>query len=90
MQTTLRIDDALYREAKAEAARSGVSLTRFIEEGLQLRLRKNLPQVPKVPAFRVYHAKHPDHRSWEEILKVAEEEQTNQDFAKLNIKPKLS
>jgi hypothetical protein len=38
----------------------------------------------------LYYANSPDHRSWEEILKVAEEEQTNQDLAKLNINPKLS
>jgi len=35
MQTTLRINDDIYREAKAEAARSGMTLTRFIEEALK-------------------------------------------------------
>jgi uncharacterized protein (DUF433 family) len=49
MQTTLRIDDELYREAKAEAAREGVTLTRFLEDGLRLRLQKvrrsSLPPV---------------------------------------------
>lgn len=38
MQTTLRIDDKLYREAKSEAARQGVTITRFIEEALRQRL----------------------------------------------------
>jgi hypothetical protein len=38
MQTTLRIDDTIYRQAKAEAAREGITLTKFIEEALQLRL----------------------------------------------------
>lgn len=38
MQTTLRIDDATYREAKAEAARRGLTLTRFIEESLRERI----------------------------------------------------
>lgn len=38
MQTTLRIDDATYREAKAEAARLGLTLTRFIEEALRQRI----------------------------------------------------
>lgn len=54
MQTTLRIDDHLYREAKAQAARAGVSLTRFLEEGLRLRLEKKatLPATPH--AFRTY------------------------------------
>jgi hypothetical protein len=40
MQTTLRIDDAIYREAKAQAARSGVTLTRFIEDALSRQLRQ--------------------------------------------------
>lgn len=38
MQTTLRIDDTIYREAKAEAARLGLTLTRFIEEALRQRI----------------------------------------------------
>jgi hypothetical protein len=38
MQTTLRIDDTIYRQAKAEAAREGMTLTKFIEEALRLRL----------------------------------------------------
>lgn len=37
MQTTLRIDDRIYREAKAEAAREGMTMTRFLEEGLRMR-----------------------------------------------------
>ena len=40
MQTTLRINDHLYREAKAEAARQGKTITRFIEEALELRLKQ--------------------------------------------------
>ena len=34
MQTTLRIDDKIYREAKAEAARQGRTITQFIEDAL--------------------------------------------------------
>jgi hypothetical protein len=39
MQTTLRINDRIYREAKAQAARTGVTVTRFIEEALSQHLR---------------------------------------------------
>lgn len=39
MQTTLRINDAIFREAKAEAAREGMTLTRFLEEALTFRVR---------------------------------------------------
>lgn len=39
MKTTLDINDHLLADAKALAARQRTSLTRLIEEGLQLRLR---------------------------------------------------
>ncbi len=39
MKTTLDINDALLANAKALAAQQRTSLTRLIEEGLQLRLR---------------------------------------------------
>ena len=45
MKTTLDINDQLLARAKSLAARQKTSLTRLIEEGLQLRLR-----VPAQPA----------------------------------------
>jgi hypothetical protein len=39
VRTTLDINDSLLAEAKAQAAREHVPLTRLIEEGLALRLR---------------------------------------------------
>ena len=48
MKTTLDIKDRLLADAKAMAALQHTSLTRLIEEGLQLRLRK-----PKTPAQRI-------------------------------------
>ncbi len=39
MKTTLNINDSLLANAKALAAQQQTSLTRLIEEGLQLRLR---------------------------------------------------
>lgn len=39
MKTTLNLDDALIRQAKAVAARENTTLTRLIEEGLKARLR---------------------------------------------------
>jgi len=41
MKTTLDINDFLLANAKALAARKRTSLTRLIEEGLQLRLRSS-------------------------------------------------
>ncbi|MBS0590452.1 MAG: DUF2191 domain-containing protein [Proteobacteria bacterium] len=48
MKTTLDINDVLLADAKSLAAQQRTSLTRLIEEGLQLRLRK-----PKAPVRRV-------------------------------------
>lgn len=39
MKTTLNLNDQLIADAKALAAQQRTSLTRLIEEGLQLRLR---------------------------------------------------
>jgi hypothetical protein len=88
VQTTLRIDDRLYREAKAEAARAGLSLTRFLEEGLRLRLEKGLPKSVAPHAFRVYSAETPDAKLWEETCRIAEEDLTEHDLAKLGLTPK--
>lgn len=84
MQTTLRIDDHLYREAKAEAARSGLSLTRFLEEGLRMRLEKKRP-VTTPHTFRIYATEKPDPRTWEVIRRLADAEQEAHDLAKLGL-----
>ena len=47
MKTTLDIDDRLLADAKALAAQQRTSLTRLIEEGLQLRLRAPSAVVPR-------------------------------------------
>ena len=56
MKTTLDINDVLLADAKALAARQQTSLTRLIEEGLQLRLRSSRPTAkagkPKLPVFK--------------------------------------
>jgi hypothetical protein len=46
MQTTLRLNAELYREAKARAAAEGTSLTRFLEDVIRERLQEpvSLPQ----------------------------------------------
>lgn len=41
MQTTLRIDDEVYRDAKVQAAREGTTLTRFIEDALRERVARS-------------------------------------------------
>jgi len=56
MKTTLDIDDSLLANAKALAVRQRTSLTRLIEEGLQLRLRSSTvvtkAKKRKIPVFK--------------------------------------
>jgi hypothetical protein len=42
MQTTLRLNKDLYRQAKAEAVRIGVTLTAFIEDALAAKLKYSI------------------------------------------------
>jgi hypothetical protein len=50
MATTLRINEALFREAKAEAARMGMTLTRFIEDSLRQKLGRKA-RIAKLPFY---------------------------------------
>jgi hypothetical protein len=43
MQTTLRLDDDLYRRAKTVAAEQGLSLTKLVEEAIRDRLDRAAP-----------------------------------------------
>ena len=56
MKTTLDINDSLLASAKALAAQQRTSLTRLIEEGLQLRLRSPNTATKvgkrKIPVFK--------------------------------------
>lgn len=54
MKTTLNLNDVLLAQAKALAAQQHTSLTRLIEEGLQLRLRaQRAPAKPvRLPIYR--------------------------------------
>lgn len=49
MKTTLDLNDTLVMAAKALAASQNTSLTRLIEEGLQLRLRVEEAPRPRIP-----------------------------------------
>jgi hypothetical protein len=50
MKTTLDLNDQLLADAKALAAQQRTSLTRLIEEGLQLRLRAQAGATRQRPA----------------------------------------
>lgn len=55
MKTTLDLNDQLLADAKAFAAQQRTSLTRVIEEGLQLRLRAQAEPVPRGKARLPVH-----------------------------------
>lgn len=58
MKTTLDIDDELLVKAKALSARERKSLTRLIEEGLRLRLRRSVaPSNSAQTVLAVYKGK---------------------------------
>jgi hypothetical protein len=56
MKTTLDLNDQLLADAKALAAQQRTSLTRLIEEGLQLRLRATanpgVQRRARLPVFK--------------------------------------
>ncbi|MBL8360775.1 MAG: DUF2191 domain-containing protein [Rubrivivax sp.] len=56
MKTTLNLNDQLLADAKALAAQQRMSLTRLIEEGLQMRLRAQAgstkPVRIRLPVFK--------------------------------------
>lgn len=56
MRTTIRLEDALLREAKAVAARQGRTLTSLIEHGLREQLaRSSTPRdrrLQELPTFK--------------------------------------
>jgi hypothetical protein len=88
MQTTLRINDQLYREAKVEAARQGVTLTRFLEEGIRLRLHQSPLQTtnPNAPyPLPVHAATTPMGVRDEEIRQIAAEGEEEKDIQGLGI-----
>lgn len=54
MRTTIRIDDDLYRRAKADAARRGQTVGELIEDALRLALRRPggaAREIPELPIF---------------------------------------
>jgi hypothetical protein len=57
MKTTLDLNDQLLAEARILAARQQTTLTRLIEEGLQLRMRASKPAAvaprrQRLPVFK--------------------------------------
>ena len=53
MKTTLDINDVLLANAKSLAARQRTTLTRLIEEGLQLRLKAQRDPPHQVASYRL-------------------------------------
>jgi hypothetical protein len=47
MRTTIRLDDGLLEQARAEARRRGETLTALIEQGLRRELASSKPASPR-------------------------------------------
>jgi len=54
MRTTVRIDDDLYRRAKADAARRGQTVGQLMEDALRAALRRSSPVPTELPALPVF------------------------------------
>ncbi len=71
MQTTLRLDDDLYRRAKAKAAATGRSLTKLLEDALRDHLHAaRMPSAHRVrlPVCSAKGGLAPGFRSLEEAV----------------------
>ncbi len=82
MQTTLQIDDAIYREAIAAAERKGVTLMEFIEEALRIMLGRAKLKTVEMPKEESGLQPAGGAGLWREELA--------QFFAELNAKPRES
>jgi len=54
VRTTVRIDDDLYRRAKADAARRGQTVGELMEDALRAALRRpprDASELPELPVF---------------------------------------
>jgi Ribbon-helix-helix protein, copG family len=76
MQTTLRLDDDLYRRAKAQAAVRGISVTKLVEEAIREHLAKP-PDPPRrrrirLPVSKVSGGLLPEFRTLEEAVAAAD------------------
>ncbi len=75
MQTTLRLDDDLYRRAKAKAAATGRSLTKLLEDALRDHLhatRKPSARRVRLPVCSAKSGFAPGFRSLEEAVAAAD------------------
>lgn len=55
MQTTIRMDDDLFRTVKAAAAEAGITLTAFIEEAVRARLARHAASPDQDVDLTVYN-----------------------------------
>lgn len=80
MTTTLRINDELYRKAKVAAAGEGITLTKFIEEGLELRIASPPSKTsPKPITLRTFGSGKPFDMSPEDIKQLLADLDAEQD-----------
>jgi hypothetical protein len=74
VKTTVEIPDVLFRQAKAAAARRGVSLKQLFNEALRERLRTGSARTPEQPWMRAFGGLRDLHRENVRIDRSIEEE----------------
>lgn len=74
MKTTVEIPDALFRQAKSQAALEGIRLKDLIVRGLRLALEeKNSPKGRRTVEFPVIQAKEPRSLSLAQVKRALRE-----------------
>jgi hypothetical protein len=75
VKTTIEIPDTLFRQAKAEAAREGVSLKELFTVALRNQLRKKATaESPEMPWMKAFGGLKDLHRETKRIERVIEKE----------------
>ena len=93
MQTTLRFEDRLLRDAKAAAAQEGLSLTKFIETTLRRHLytkpptSTGRPRRTRLPVSKAKGGWNPAFKTWASVKSFLAAEQLTEDLRKYGLTP---
>lgn len=87
MQTTLRINDHIYKRAKSKSGELGVSLTRFFEESVEKRLDE-LEQISTSTIVLPVSSRNASPMKTEDFLCKLDHLAVEEDLEKINVSPR--